>query len=258
MIKNVPRIGNFTSSEIVALVSEGNTKGSLGAPFYKYVEECNMERRLMRSVTKETNGRATNWGKLGEKRVFQILPTSYTLMGDVTIMHPLIDCWAGSPDVTKRLTVGDAKCPHTLESFCQLVDPHMKYGNIMYPALSIEAVRANHKDGEKYYWQIVSNAVLVEAVYGTPVNFGELIVYVPYLDELGDIRTLAANADADDIHRYFGIVNSLDEELPYLVRDGQYKNLNHIPFEIPQRDKDFLTDRVLKGKTMLIPFPQAA
>lgn len=258
MIKQFSRIGNFTSSEIVALTKEGTTKGTCGAPFYAYVEECNKERRLRRSLTKEVNARATSWGKLGEKRVFQLLPPSYILMGDETIVHPFIDCWAGSPDVRKHRMVGDVKCPHTLESFCQLVDPHMINGHILHPALTIQAVRANHKDGDKYYWQIVSNAVLVEMFYGEPVEEGELIVYCPFLDELGAMRDLAVNSEPEELHLFYGIVNGLDEELPYLVRDGQYQNLNQIRFEIPQKDKDFLTDKVLKGKSLLIDYPIAA
>jgi hypothetical protein len=219
MNQNVLRNGNFTSSEIVALTAMGNAPGSIGKPFYTYVEECNMERRLGRSLTKDSNARATSWGNLGEKRVFDILPTTYQLFGDTTLIHPQVDCWVGSPDVTReqhwKKIVGDVKCPYTLDSFCSLVDPHMKYGRVMYNALTIEAVRANNpKEGEKYYWQLVSNAILTDS------DEGELIVYCPYLDELGEMRTLASVAPVEEMYLYYWVVNALDVELPYLVRHG--------------------------------------
>jgi hypothetical protein len=97
MIEIKSRIGNFTSSEIVALMSNG--KGSMfGAPAKTYIEECNMERRLGRSITTEINARAISWGKLVERRAFDLLGIEYTLNSDETLTHPEIEFWAGSPD----------------------------------------------------------------------------------------------------------------------------------------------------------------
>jgi hypothetical protein len=239
------RIGNFTSSEIVKLMSSSKAAGSIGAPFYTYIEECNMERRLGRSISNEVDARATSWGKLCEPRVFKALPITYTSGFDVTLSHPDIDFWKGTPDVRTPEIVGDIKCPHTPKSFCQLLDPYYdKDGRLVHEGMTIEAARENHKDGDKFFWQIVSNAIL------TGVKKGQLIVYMPYLDELEDIRKLA-----DGNPKLFWLQFSNDEEIPYLIRGGHYKNLNIIEFDILQRDIDALTERVKKAGELLIPRP---
>lgn len=240
ILLNKLRVGNITSSEIFALTTNGKAKDSFGKPFYTYVEECNMERKLQRSLTSESNARPLVWGKLCEEQVFNNLPLEYTLCSQDTVEHHSIKCWAGSRDAFKTDTVCDIKCPITLKSFCQLVDP-------LYNGLdgmeAIAEIRENHKDGDKYYWQLVSNAILTKAKYA------ELIVYVPYEKELRVIRDLAREKNDDKL---YWIIKGDDIELPYLIEGGHYKNLNIIRFEIPQRDKDFLTERVLAAEKLLI------
>lgn len=247
VLKNIQRIGNFTSSEIERLVDSKRKKDKLCTTAITYIEEKNMERRLGRSLSDEGNARPLWWGRLGEKRVFELLPIDYSLNGDKTIVHPQYDCWSGTPDATKENTVCEVKCPMTLKSFCQLVDPHIKDGIEIHPALTIEAARANHKEGDTYYWQIVSNAIL------TGSRFGELIVYVPYQSELSELKGLAINGDGEELVKYYWIINAQDEELPHLQDGGYYKNLNTIRFEIPEADKEYLTVCVAMAKTKLIP-----
>lgn len=233
------RNGNFTSSEIVALTTNGKAKGTFGKPFYTYVEECNMERRLGRSISTEHEARPTTWGNLVEQRAFDLLSTAYSYIGKETITHPYIDNWYGSPDTKEEDSAGDIKCPWTLKSFCQLVDSWHSGG--------IEAIRENHKDGEKFYWQITSNAILLNKPYG------ELIVYCPYQAEIQEIKELASSvgdSGADTKWIYW----AQDEQLPYIPDGGYYKNLNVFRFPIPQRDKDFLTERVIEGSKLLIPY----
>lgn len=259
ILKNVVRNGNITSSEIVALTTKGTAKGSFGKPFYTYVDECNMERRLGRSISSESNARPLSWGKLVERQVEKTLPMSYALTSDDTFRHHTIECWYGSPDATKEdeeigRTVGDIKSPQTLKSFCQLVDP-------IYEGLEgMDAINAlrygykdkrgyqhdKHKDGEKYYWQLVSNGIITNS------KFAELIVYVPYESELEQIRSLAARSEE---RKYNWILMADDMELPSLPDNGYYKNLNTIRFQIPEFDKKFLTDCVLEAEKLLIPFP---
>lgn len=234
------RIGNFTSSEIYRLMSNGKAAGSFGAPFYEYIEEKRMERRLHRSLTADVDARATSWGKLVEKRCFDVLPIDYTLCSDVTLSHPEISYWKGTPDAVTTEAVADVKSPSTLKSFCQLVDPYYEKGKLIHEGLTIEAVRENHRDGDKFFWQIVSNAIL------TGATKGELIVYAPYLDELEDIRKMA-----DGNPKLYWLQFGTDEELPYLIRGGHYKSLNVITFDILQRDKDALTERVLEAGKLL-------
>ncbi len=241
------RNGNFTSSEIVALTTNGKAKDSFGAPFYTYVEECNMERRLKRSISCEENSRPLSWGKLCERYVCdnpQILGLEYSVNLSDTTRHPNIDCWLGSEDVLKEDTVGDIKSPKTLKSFCQLVD--CVYVKKLDGMDAMNYIRDNHKDGEKYYWQIVSNAIIHDK------KFGELIVFVPYKSELSELKKLALVLDAESgVYQYSWVANANDSELPYLNDSGIYKNKTVIRFEIPQEDKDFLTSRVLSASKLL-------
>ncbi len=251
------RNGNFTSSGIVALTTEGTKKGTFGKPAYTYIEKKNKERRLGRSITSDFDAKPTSWGNLIEQRAFDLLPMDYVMCSKVTLTHPDIPYWKGTPDAYKSIeevvTITDEKCPYTLDSFCDLVDPYVKDGVVIHKALTIEAVRANHKDGEKYYWQIISNACLIEANTGLKVTRGELIVYVPYKSELEAIRDLASSAGEGG--EYTKWVNfASDEALPYLIDGGHYKNINVIGFDIPNFDKQFITSRVLEaGKHLVSP-----
>lgn len=240
MINNQPRIGAFTSSEIVALLSKDKSGKGFGKPALTYIQECNMERRLGRSLTDEVNAHPLIWGKLIEGRVFDFLGLEYTLTSTDTITHPTIPFWAGSPDGGKYQpkTVIDIKCPITLKSFCQLVDAGLAGG--------IEQIREDHKDGDKYYWQLVSNAIL------TGSDRAELIVYMPYQSELADIRHLAAGVDAALMGKHYWIAMAMDDELPFLLDGGYYKNLNVFGFDVPEADKKLLTDCVLRAGEMLI------
>jgi hypothetical protein len=237
---NKNRIGNFTSSEIVALMSNGREKGSLGAPAKTYIKEKNRERRLGRSISPETDARPTSWGKHLERRAFDILGLDYSLTSDKTFAHPTVECWVGSPDGfhhrNGQFGVIDFKAPFTLKSFCQLVDSFNEGG--------IDALRAEHKDGEKYYFQIVSNACI------TGAKWGELIVYMPYESELDTIRQ--ASEGNPDLYWLWSAPN---EKLPYLVDGGYYKNINVLQFDIPASDKLALHERVVQAKSQLIEIP---
>lgn len=267
------RIGNFTSSEIFALTVLGsremneiemaeykflNPKGrkknidiGFGEKAVTYINETNMERRLGMALENDFDAKPTSWGKLIEKRPFQQLSTEYHLCSDETLDHPTIDFWKGSPDLKKYFeqslkAIGDLKCPMTRKSFCQLVDPYCENGEIVYEGCTIEAVRANHKEGEKYFWQIVSNAII------TGATKGELIVYMPYKSELEDIRTLASSAGEMGEYTKW-IYFAADEQLPHILDGGHYKSINVIEFDILQKDIDFLTERVLEAGKLLIP-----
>lgn len=251
MIHNSPaRVGNFTSSGIAALMSNGKAAGTVGKPFLTYVKERNMERRLGRPLTEEAVAKPLTWGKLLEPIVFELLGLEYKLSSQETDIHPTIPYWSGSKDGMKfdeGRTVFDIKNPLTLKSFCDLVDP-------LYNGLSgmaaMDWVRENHNDGEKYYWQLVSNAILNDC------RFAELIVHMPYQSQIPEIKMAASNQPPDQLSRHYWIAMALDEELPYLVEGGYYKNINIIRFEVPQEDKDSLTERVLKAGQLLEGVPK--
>lgn len=231
ILNNQSRVGNFTSSKIGALTKKDRSGTGFGAPAMTYIEECNMARRLGRSLTSEVNARPTTWGHLCERFAYQKLGFDYDLTSKESFQHQTIPYWWGSPDGRKiPNTVYDLKCPMTLKSFCQLVDGG-----------SIEAIRANHGEGDTYYWQLVSNAII------TGSDFAELIVYVPFRSDLAEIRLMAEDED-----RFKWVTYADDYELPFLIDGGRYKDINIIEFKVPQSDIDLLTGCVERAGKMLV------
>lgn len=231
------RAGRFTSSEIGALMANGKKEGSFGALALTYISETNMERRLGRSLDNEINAKGTTWGNLLEGHVFEMIGLEYSTISKQTVVHPDLDFWSGTPDSIcygQENTVVDVKCPLTLKSFCTFVDAWERGG--------INAIREEHKDGEKFYWQLVSNACL------TGCNWGELIVYAPYKSELDQIRKLSEFNEGNARWIFY----ALDNDLPWLPDGGYYKNLNKFRFPIPEADKIALHNRVVEAGKMLV------
>ncbi len=247
MNQNEDRIGYFTSSKIVALTSNGKAKGSLGKPAYTYIDEKNWERRSGISMEKDVSARPLIWGKLGEVFVFGQVGLEYTLDSQSTVFHPEFkNCWSGSTDAYRMIgehkVVAEIKAPFTRKSFFRMADC-LNFEN------PIEHLRETHDDGEKYYWQIVSNACIHKA------KFGELIFGMPYKSELQDIRDIASGWDNPiEQKNMYWVMGEEDETLPYINEGGYYKNIYKILFEIPQADKDFLEELVSLASNELEPF----
>jgi hypothetical protein len=240
------RIGNITSSEIVALTSNGRTKDSFGTPFYTYVEECIMERFFKHKLENETDVKAFSWGKLCEIIVHDKLPNSYIMQSEITYQHPTIKEWCGTPDGRVDIngicdTITDIKCPLTRKGFYNLVKFLYDFDGLTVTKKSnidgnniIQKIRTQSKDGEKYYWQLVSNAIILNAKYA------ELIVFIPFFEELEEIKDYNRTLDIP----YWLIENAKEGQLPYIYKESGIENINIIRFEVPQSDKDFLTSRV--------------
>lgn len=235
MLDHSKRFGRFSSSKIGALTTLGRDKVSLGAPALTYISKVRKELDFGRTLENTKEARPLQWGKLCETRLFQMLGTEYEDMHDNTIQHPTCEYWCGTPDAIKHTESGivcvEMKSPFTLDSFHDLVVPYQRGG--------IDEVRDIHSEGETYYWQCVSNAVLL----GT--TKAELIVYLPYFSEIDEIKIEGGNFG-------FQWINfALDGELPYLLDDGKFKNINIMPFEIPQNDFDRLEYSVNKAVKLL-------
>lgn len=239
------REGKFTSSEIAALTTKSKDKKEFGKPALTYIKKKNYERRLGRSLLSAGSSKPMQWGNLVESNVFGILPLSYTLNSQETLVHSqYADFWCGTPDgfkLDEGKTVVDIKCPYTHLSFCDLVEP-------LYRGLTgldaMTYIRDNHDEGDTYFWQIVSNAILSGA------NWGELIVYMPYRSEIPEIQLKSeGNPEAGWVQ--------WAADLPFILDGGFYKNINIIRFPITQEDKDELTECVLKASKLLIEYPQA-
>lgn len=221
---NPIRSGRFTSSSISALMKSDRSGKGFGAPALTYIEEKAFERRLGRSLHTETNARPTLWGKCLESMAFSRLPIEYELTSTTTITHPDYPFWAGSPDGVSFNAVFDIKCPYTLKSFCQLVNPKLSV-----------------KDkSEEYYWQLVSNAIL------TGKDEAELIVFCPFKKDLNEIRLMAMDNPS---YRFIEYLE--DHEMPYLIEGQYYTDLNILRFEVPQSDKEALTERVEMAEVYL-------
>lgn len=270
------RNGNFTSSEIVALLSttsrpmtddelkshlelypkskKKNIEAWPGKAAITYINQCNLERKLGRSLDSDIEARPLSWGKFVEGLLFSLLGEDYTYNSNDTLIHPLYPFWLGSPDgfrKSTKKTLAEAKCPYTLESFCKLVGP-------IYEGLegmdAINALRNGyvdktgllqppHADMEKYYWQQVSNSCIDDC------ESSDFIIYCPYESELEVIQKLAVESGNPSL--YF-IANANKNALPYIKDDGYYKNINIISFDIDQNDKDFLTETIKKASKYLI------
>lgn len=231
-MNNDLHFGNFSSSEIVRLTGAKKVRET-------YIKEKNVERKLGRVVKTAVDTKDMAWGHLMELRCFTLLDTSYSLVSDKTIRHPTVKCWVGSPDGIRHITektVIDIKGLGLL-NFCEMVDAFKLEG--------ITKVREDCKDGEKFYWQIVSNACL------TACGWGELILYCPYQSELDAIRSLAGQS-ADPRFKRFAF--AYDDELPYLVEGCEYQNINKFRFKIPDQDKLYLHALVEEAEKELIPY----
>lgn len=264
MIENILRVGNFTSSSIADLMSNGrrdmteaeiaqqkrdNPKSKaktilagLGAPALSYIKAKNQERRAGRSVDKEISARALSWGKICEGVAGILLGDDYVINSQETISHPTIPYWKGSPDGEndKTDTLSEIKCPDSLGSFFTFAD-----------CKDIAEVREEHKDGEKYFWQCVSNAII------TGRKYAELVIYCPYKRELDIIREAASNYDGPNQKQFEWIaLYAEDTQLPYLIEGKHYKHMYIFRWEISKEDKDALTERVIEAGKLLVQIEQ--
>lgn len=215
-------------------MSNGRKKGEPGEQFFSYIEEKKFERKLGRSLEAKVFDKALSWGTFCEKIAFDRIPgLTHTLCSTKTIVHPDITCWAGTPDTSTSDSVGDIKCPWTLKSFCQLADC-----NNENDLRSIQ--KSSQKMGEKYFWQLISNAVLDDKQYC------ELIIYCPYFNDLTAIQDRASIADDE----FQWIFRADIETLPYLHKEGEYKDLIIIRFDADPY-KDQLIERVKQAQKLL-------
>jgi hypothetical protein len=165
------------------------------------------------------------------------IPKTHTSSIHETIVHPTLSYWAGSPDGVTEDSVMDIKCPLTIKSWVSLTQGENIYG--MVDGFTVQGREfSGNTYGDKYYWQLVSNAIL------TGKKFAELIVFMPYQEQLEAIRS---EADFQGIN---WIKYSTDDELPYVGK--QHKNITTIRFEVPQKDIDTLTEAVTEAGKMLI------
>jgi hypothetical protein len=215
------RAGTFSSSNIYKLMTNGKAADSLGKPALTYIEETRYEMRLGRSLSTDQYSRPALWGTFVESYVNDNhIGLEYELASTERIIHPKFPRWTGAPDLISSDCVGDIKCPQ-LKNFCEL-EKSFKDDSL-------------GDDFPEYYWQLVSNAIL------TSKDYAELIVFCPYQEELDAIRSVSLSQDDK---RFHFIANAKDEELPYLINGGYYKNVMRYKWLVTEEERYELEKRV--------------
>lgn len=262
------RVGKVTSSDIVALTTYGKGAKEIdnfGAPFKTYVAKKRREKFYKRKGDTRVETFPMQWGKLCELYVHfvslnELGILDYTYQSDVTsvdggastLIHPEIPEWVGTPDEDARdeKVVADIKCPQSDSTHYDLIFPlyNMDQSKTNIDGNeAIKKIREASTEGEKYYWQLVSNACIMG------YNKGELIVFLPKLSTIDSIKRFN---DGEDL-RYplavpFDKIRWKEEdEIFHLPDESLIDELNFIRFDIPQEDKDFLTYRVKKAIEMI-------
>lgn len=253
-MKNSKRNGNFTSSEIYKLIKKSRDGKEFGELAKTYIFEKYLERFSGMSLNTETDSKPTNWGKAIERFVFdKIGSIFYELKSDETEIHPDFNYWVGTPDLLitddklNLIAVGDIKCPFTKKSFIQLVLPYLLglrgiecFKAIAYGFSINGASYPPHPDGEKYYIQLVSNAII------KGVNEIELVVYLPKYEDLDMIKNYL---DGNDSVRW--IQNADYNEIPHIPFDSDLSDLYTIRAEVDKELRKELIECVLKAGNLL-------
>jgi hypothetical protein len=227
IVKNSARIGRFTSSKISVLMDKGNVGGSgFSAGALTYINKKANERDLNRSLDLGISARSAQWGLFLEQYVFNgFVGLEYKILANETKIFN--DYLAGSTDlIVKGVKVSDIKCFEP-DKFC-------RYSKMIL-SKNIDNFKSNFKSE---YWQLVSNAII------NNVPNAEAIAFMPYEDELEEIKDLAANYDGADQYKYRFISESENHQLPYVPKGSKFKNLNTFEFVVPVEDKELLLERI--------------
>lgn len=206
-------------------------KNLLSASAMNYIKDKNKEFKLKRRLEKDDSGKAALWGKLVESWLMnerpEIIGYEHTLTPNITTIHPIYNFHCGSRDGFNNLTnaVDDIKCPYTLESYSEFAELHEKISlananvtDALINGIDYEGINYYHKDGYKYYCQLLSNACIAG------VNRAELIIFIPTIEQLDNIKQYASDGDLENYQDYYYIAMANNESLPYLPLDAEYSN----------------------------------
>lgn len=233
------RVGAFSSSNNYKLCASLKS-GEPSEAFYTYVKDKLFERKLNRSVEMSPHSNSMVWGSFLEPRVFDNLGKEYQMLHKDTQVHKNHKFLVGTPDfIVPNVKISELKCFEP-KNFASYVTACM--------TKDTEKIKKEHP---KEYWQIVSNAEILN------VNIGEAIIYMPYESEMEEIRELANDPL---YYEPLGLegwqVRFIQEKsiakLATLPNDSSFANLNVFEFEIPKGDKDFLVSRYLKAEEIII------
>lgn len=240
MNNNLTRVGNFTSSQMYKLAAVPK-RGS--KPFLQsaetYIEERWLERVMQDSVHDSAYSRAMAWGKFCEAYLFSHkLGTEYKISSQDSVKHPdehLGNYWAGTCDFEVAIEGG-------------CISETKSYYRKKFALYSLAILKQDTEFLKEYhpeeYWQIVSNSIIHDTKYG------EAICFMPSYEDLEEMRGLAEDPMYIDknglgpMWQYRFIYEEPRENLQLLNPKSKLESVNRFRFEVPQEDKDFLTERV--------------
>ena len=231
-MENKYRNGYFTSSQMSRLAASLKS-GKPSSAFYTYVDEVFYETQMKRSCNVEVKTVPMKWGNLMECVLFSILGLDYKMTHQQTITHPIYSKnWSGTPDLIKEgFKIGEIKSFQP-KNFAAL--------SLCIAKKDIDLFKSEFP---KEYWQCVSNAILCD------LPNAEIISYMPYFDELKEIiekveDTNFLEANGLNLQDYYFLIQGNIEGLPYLPKESKIENITRFEFEVPQEDKELLTQRV--------------
>lgn len=233
MLNREPRIKKVTSSQASRLCASLKN-GNPSSAFYTYVEEVFSEHLLDADASVKVDVKAMRWGKLMEVVAVDLLfPDSFDIHYDSE--EPIINkdnpFHAGTPDFINGDTVGEVKCYYN------------KKFALLTHCINQKNVDLFRNKFPSEYYQIVSNSILTGCKYGMIVTFlpkDETLNRV--MDWISDPKWLENKKLSPD---YVFMTDDYDKgHLPCLGENAKIDQLNTFKFEVPQEDKDFLTERV--------------
>jgi hypothetical protein len=231
-MNNGSRSGRFTSSKVWQLIDSGRAKDvEFSAKGIKYIQEKVFESRFETTLDTAPYNEAMAWGNLMEQYVYELIGFEYRLASKDTLVHPEYDFWSGTPDCIYGRNdvdegISEIKC-YGKKKFAMYVDC-MEKGD----------VELFKKEFPQEYWQIVSNACIMD------LPRGEALAFMPYRSQYEEIKEIAENMEGSDIWKYRFIIEKNINDLNFLPDDGYYDSINKFEFKIPRVDKMLLTSRI--------------
>lgn len=240
------RLVKFTSSEISRLVSKGKSD-IFSVDGNTYIEEKLHEYQAGRRIQNEHDSKPTTWGSWCENYVF----TEYLQLKGYSIdsknvlnykgeHNPLLEkYYAGSPDICADDVVGDIKCPFTIKTYLTALNCE-----------TITELRDKLKDGDKYYWQLISNAIL------TGKNKCLLYFWIPkgYKakgEEESEVERIHELMRHDDTNNAIKWSMWCETSILPSINNPNTPNIKLFEFNATEKDKEFLATRILLASEIL-------
>lgn len=210
------RSGKVTSSECFKIYESKTVQET-------YLEELRIF-RLFNQQDVEKDVFNFKWGHLLENYLHDKTDhfkgyINQNMEDEATVFSAINELHCGTPDQytvqDESIVMSETKCPVTLKGLYNLIFPFYTKG--YYEEVSgneaIELIKSKSKDGKKYFWQIISNAILIEEHLGVSCDYGELTAFMPYST---DIPKVVSYSEEFFTSEYYPILFGTSGTLPCL------------------------------------------